>query len=56
MEDTLHEREKAHEAMYKMDEEYRFKTEVRRNKLTGLWAAEKMGMPTAVRLTERCWL
>ncbi len=42
--DTLQQREKSHEAKFKMDQELRFKAESRRNKLLGLWAAEKMGM------------
>ena len=44
MEDTLREREKSHEAKYKLDEELKFKTVARRNKLIGLWAAERLGM------------
>ncbi|MCF6200000.1 MAG: DUF1476 domain-containing protein [Hyphomicrobiaceae bacterium] len=36
-------REKGEEAKYAKDEEFRFKTRVRRNKLLGQWAAEKMG-------------
>ncbi len=41
---TLQQRGKSHEAKFKMDGELRFKAESRRNKLLGLWAAEKMGM------------
>lgn len=37
---TFDEREKAFEDKYKHDEELRFRVEVRRNKLLGLWAAE----------------
>ncbi|MBL6959110.1 MAG: DUF1476 domain-containing protein [Rhodospirillales bacterium] len=44
MNDTLREREKAFEADYKLQEELKFKAESRRNKLLGLWAAERMGM------------
>lgn len=44
MEDTLRERQKGHEAKYKLDEELKFKTVARRNKLIGLWAAERLGM------------
>jgi len=44
MADTLRDREKGYEAKFKMDEEYRFKAEVRRNKMIGLWAAERMGL------------
>ena len=44
MEDTLRKREKGHEAKYKLDEELKFKALARRNKLIGLWAAERLGM------------
>lgn len=44
MEDLLHERDKAYEAKYKLDEELQFKAKSRRNKLLGQWAAESMGM------------
>lgn len=44
MADTFRDREKGYEAKFKMDEELRFKAEVRRNKLIGLWAAERMGL------------
>ncbi|HEY9163994.1 MAG TPA: DUF1476 domain-containing protein [Magnetovibrio sp.] len=47
MSDTFHNREQSFEAKYKLDEELRFKAESRRNKLVGLWAAEKMGMSGA---------
>ena len=36
-------REKGFERKFVMDEEVRFKATVRRNKLVGLWAAEKLG-------------
>lgn len=38
------EREKAFEAKFKNDQELQFKVNNRRNKLLGLWAAEKMGL------------
>ena len=41
---SFKDREVAEEAKYALDEETRFKIEARRNKLLGLWAAEKMGM------------
>lgn len=41
------EREKAFEAKYRMDQERAFKVNVRRCKLIGLWAAEKMGLTGA---------
>jgi hypothetical protein len=44
MTDTLREIEKGHEAKFKLDEELRFKVQSRRNKLFGLWAAEKLGL------------
>ena len=37
-------REKGFEAKFKRDEEFRFRVTARRNKLLGLWAAEKMGL------------
>ena len=36
-------REKGFERKFALDEELRFKATVRRNKLLGLWAAEKLG-------------
>ena len=44
MEDAFEEREKSEEAKYKLDQEQRFKARSRRNKLLGLWAAERMGL------------
>lgn len=44
LQDTLDQREKAHEAKYKLDQEQRFKARSRRNRLLGLWAAERMGL------------
>jgi hypothetical protein len=38
------EREKGFEAKYRHDQETEFKITARRNKLLGLWAAEKMGI------------
>lgn len=40
---TFDNREKAFEDKYKHDEDLRFRVEVRRNKLLGLWAAELLG-------------
>jgi hypothetical protein len=40
---TFDEREHAFEEKYAHDEELRFKARVRRDKLLGLWAAEKLG-------------
>ena len=40
---TFDRREEAFEAKFARDEELRFKAEARRNKLLGLWAAEKLG-------------
>jgi hypothetical protein len=37
-------REKEFEARFKHDQELRFKVTARRNRLLGLWAAEKMGL------------
>jgi len=44
MSDTFQDREKSFEAKFKLDEEQQFKAEARRNKLLGLWAADKMGI------------
>jgi len=41
---TFEDREKEFEARFKHDEELRFKVTARRNRLVGLWAAEKMGL------------
>ncbi len=37
-------RQKSFERKFALDEELRFKANARRNKLLGLWAAEKMGL------------
>jgi hypothetical protein len=44
---TFDEREKGFEQKYKHDQELQFKVNARRNKLLGLWAAEKMGLSGA---------
>jgi len=41
---TFDDREKAYEAKFALDQEQEFKAVARRNKLLGLWAAEKMGL------------
>ncbi|MCE7030195.1 DUF1476 domain-containing protein [Jiella avicenniae] len=41
---SLNDRGQDFEARYAHDQELRFRIEARRNKLTGLWAAEKMGL------------
>ncbi|MBK0328372.1 DUF1476 domain-containing protein [Rhodobacteraceae bacterium F11138] len=41
---TFEDRENAFEAKFAHDEEMQFKAEARRNKLTGLWAAQMLGM------------
>ena len=41
---TFSEREKAFESKFQHDEELRFKAEMRRNKLVGLWAAGELGI------------
>ena len=41
---TFEDREKEFEARFQHDEELRFKITARRNRLIGLWAAEKMGL------------
>ncbi len=45
---TFDEREKEFEARFKHDEDFRFKVTARRNRLLGLWAAERMGLSGAV--------
>ena len=44
---TFDDREKAFEKKFAHDEELRFKAGARRNKLLGLWAAEKLGLSGA---------
>ena len=41
---TFDDREKAFEAKYRLDQEVLFKVTIRRDKLLGLWAAEKLGL------------
>lgn len=40
---TFDDRERAYENKFAQDEELRFKATARRNKLLGLWAAERIG-------------
>ena len=44
---TFDKREEGFEKQFAHDEELRFKAMARRNKLLGLWAAEKMGLTGA---------
>jgi hypothetical protein len=44
---SFDEREKAYEAKWAHDEELRFRTISRRNRLLGVWAAEQMGLAGA---------
>lgn len=41
---TLADREKEFEARFKHDQEFKFKVTARRNRLLGLWAAERLGL------------
>jgi hypothetical protein len=41
---SLDKREEGFEKKFALDEEQKFKAEARRNKLLGLWAAEKLGL------------
>ncbi len=41
---SFEERERAFERKFAHDEELRFRARARRNKLLGLWAAEKLGL------------
>lgn len=44
---TFDDREKAFEKKFEHDQQLRFRTDMRRDKLIGLWAAELMGMTGA---------
>jgi hypothetical protein len=44
---TFDKREEGFEKKFALDEELRFKAGARRNKLLGLWAAEKLGLSGA---------
>jgi hypothetical protein len=44
---TFADREKEFEARFKHDQEFRFKVTARRNRLLGLWAAQRMGLADA---------
>ena len=44
---TFDDRERAYENMYARDQEMQFKIHARRDKLLGMWAAEKMGLTQA---------
>lgn len=41
---TFNKRQEGFEKKFAVDEELKFKAEARRNKLFGLWAAEKLGL------------
>ncbi|MGV7212042.1 DUF1476 domain-containing protein [Bradyrhizobium sp. UFLA05-112] len=41
---TFDKREEGFEKKFALDEEQRFKAEARRNRMLGLWAAEKLGI------------
>ena len=45
MSDSSGDRQNVFEAKFKMDQETEFKVNSRRNKLLGLWLAEKLGLP-----------
>jgi hypothetical protein len=45
--DTFDKREEGFEKKFAHDEELRFKATARRNKMLGLWAAEKLGLAGA---------
>ncbi len=44
---TFADREKEFEARFKHDQDFKFKVTSRRNRLSGLWAAQKMGLTDA---------
>ena len=41
---TFDDREKEFEARFRHDQEFRFKVTARRNRMLGLWAAERLGL------------
>ncbi len=43
--DLFEERERSHEAKFKLDQELEFKAQCRGTKLLGKWAAERLGLP-----------
>jgi hypothetical protein len=43
----FHKREEAFEKQFALDEELKFKATARRNKMLGLWAAERLGLSGA---------
>ena len=45
MSESFGDRQKGFEAKFKMNQETEFKVDARRNKLLGLWLAEKLGLP-----------
>ena len=45
MSDSSGDRQNVFETKFKMDQETEFKVNSRRNKLLGLWLAEKLGLP-----------
>ena len=51
-------REEGFEKKFALDEEQKFKAEARRNKLLGLWAAEKLGLSgdAAIAYSKDCLL
>ncbi len=44
---TFDEREKSYERKFQLDQELAFKAKARRNRLFGLWAAERLGLEGA---------
>ena len=44
---SFSDREKSFEKKFAMDEELKFRSEARRNKMLGQWAAEKLGLSGA---------
>ena len=42
--DAFDERERDFEARFKHDQDFQFRVKARRNRLLGLWAAERMGL------------
>jgi hypothetical protein len=48
---TFDKREEGFEKKFALDEELKFKAEARRNRLLGLWAAEKLGITSDAAVT-----
>ena len=50
---TFEDRERDFEKRFQHDEELRFKANARRNKMLGLWAADKLGLSGPLRKSSK---